>query len=115
MRAGQLIESSLGQGLAIHSQVFQQIAIVAISSYQRVPRIYGVIDARAEIREPARRQNHLTNLYGIKGRIQNCGPDQLVIVGFVAIELQEKGSLSFLHWPAEAAAKLANLERRTLA
>ncbi len=86
---GRLIIGAFRQRESVDTTVLQQVVIVTVACHQGVLCVDRVIEARTKVREALRQNNALTNLNNIQRRIQNCGPDDPVIVRFVAIEFQK--------------------------
>src|ERR1700682_2382025 len=84
------VVTAIRQRKAVDAVVLGDIMIVVVARDERIFGVYREVNAWAETRE-ARRQNHaLSNLDNVESRIQNCRPDQAVVVEFVAVQLQKE-------------------------
>ena len=106
--------SSLRQCETANSVVFRMRLEEVVAGNQRVVVIYGVVKTGPEIRVAPRDERAESNLQRVQQRIQHGRPDQIIVIGFVAVGFKEEGSLALDDRTTDAAAKLPLLIGRAL-
>ena len=96
---------------AVYTSEFKKI----VAGNQRIAIVDCIVEARADIRVPARHQCSQTKIGRRQRRIQNRCTHQIVIVSFVTIGFKEERGLLFDDRPAQTSAELPLLIWRALA
>src|SRR6266705_5532580 len=90
------------------------MVIVAVTRDEGILRIDRIVDARAERSESPRHEQSLADLHDVERRIENSGPEQIIVVGIVAVRLEKERSLALLQRPTQIHSRLPNLKRGSL-
>ena len=88
--------------------------VETIAADERVVRIDLVIHSRAKSDVATRNYNSKTQSERVEIRIEYCRFDQLIVVDFAALEIQEERGLLLHQWATEIAAILPQLKWRAL-
>src|ERR1044072_2560799 len=104
------VVAALRQGEVADAIVLRFVAIVVVARDQSIAWVDGVFQTRTDVSVSARQQKSLAELSNIEGRIEDRSPDQLTVVGFVAIDFKKERGFVFDERPAQAAAVLSQLK-----
>src|ERR1044072_1991696 len=104
------VVAALRQGEVADAIVLRFVAIVVVVRDQSIAWVDGVFQTRTDVSVSARQQKSLAELSNIEGRIEDRSPDQLTVVGFVAIDFKKERGFVFDERPAQAAAVLSQLK-----